>query len=138
VRLYLDASVLVSLFRLDSHTDRAATIVAEADTAAIVSDFARAEFASVMGRLARTGALTPEAIQVAFLNFDAWTSAVPQRANVLAIDMAECEALLRRLDLGLRAPDALHIAMAKRLSATLVTFDNHMAMSARALGLEVV
>lgn len=136
--LYLDASVLVSLFRLDAHTDSAATIVAEAGGEAIVSDFARAEFAAVMGRLVRIGALTPEAIAIAFHNFDAWTLSVPQRASVVAADMEECESLLRRLDLGLRAPDALHIAMARRLSAKLVTFDNHMAKSARALGMVVV
>jgi predicted nucleic acid-binding protein len=33
--------------------------------------------------------------------------------------------------------DALHIAIAQRLDATLVTFDQRMAASARALGMAV-
>lgn len=135
--LYLDTSVLVSLFRSDAHTDAAANIVAEAGTETIVSDFARAEFAAVMGRLVRVGDLTSDAARVAFQNFDTWTASVPQRANILASDMAECEFLLRRLDLGLRAPDALHLAIVMRLSAELLTFDHHMAMAARVVGVVV-
>jgi predicted nucleic acid-binding protein len=44
---------------------------------------------------------------------------------------------LRRLDLTLLTPDALHIAIAARIDATLVTFDRAMATSARALGMAV-
>ena len=46
-------------------------------------------------------------------------------------------AFLRRLDLTLRTPDALHIAIAQRLAAELMTFDQKMAASARALGTAV-
>jgi predicted nucleic acid-binding protein len=42
-----------------------------------------------------------------------------------------------RLDLTLRTPDAIHIAIARRLDATLVTFDQRMATNARALGMAV-
>ena len=48
------------------------------------------------------------------------------------------DALVRRLDLGLRAPDALHIATARRLGATLFTFDLGMASAARMLGLSLL
>jgi predicted nucleic acid-binding protein len=41
---------------------------------------------------------------------------------------------LRRLDLPLKTPDAIHIAIAQRVDATLVTFDWQMAAAARALG----
>jgi uncharacterized protein len=37
--------------------------------------------------------------------------------------------------LPLRAPDAIHIAMAQRVGAALVTFDRRMAAAARALGI---
>jgi predicted nucleic acid-binding protein len=39
--------------------------------------------------------------------------------------------------LPLRTPDAIHIAIAERVDATLVTFDLAMAASARALGTAV-
>jgi uncharacterized protein len=45
--------------------------------------------------------------------------------------------VLRRLDVNLRTPDALHIAIAQRLEATLVTFDWGMAAAARPLGMAV-
>jgi len=45
--------------------------------------------------------------------------------------------MLRRLDLNLRAPDAIHIAITERANATLVTFDLKMADSARSLGVAV-
>jgi predicted nucleic acid-binding protein len=44
---------------------------------------------------------------------------------------------LRQLDLPLRTLDALHIASAQRLRATLVAFDQRMADSARTLGVAV-
>jgi predicted nucleic acid-binding protein len=46
--------------------------------------------------------------------------------------------ILRRLDVNLRTPDALHITIAQRLNATLLTFDRSMAAAARALGMAVV
>ena len=52
-------------------------------------------------------------------------------------DLAAATMFLRRLDLPLRTPDALHIAIAQRLGATLVTFDRQMAASAHALGTAV-
>jgi uncharacterized protein len=51
--------------------------------------------------------------------------------------IAVATTFLRRLDLPLKTPDAIHIAIAQRLGATLVTFDRQMAASARALGTPV-
>jgi predicted nucleic acid-binding protein len=48
--------------------------------------------------------------------------------------VSAAEAFLRRLDLNLRTPDALNIAIAQRVGALLVSFDEKMAASARALG----
>jgi predicted nucleic acid-binding protein len=52
-------------------------------------------------------------------------------------DFSAATVFLRRFDLGLRTPDALHIAIAARLGAKLVTFDVKMAAAAAALGLDV-
>jgi predicted nucleic acid-binding protein len=46
--------------------------------------------------------------------------------------------LARRLDLPLRTPDALNIAIAQRVGADLVTFDDRMVASARALGITLL
>jgi predicted nucleic acid-binding protein len=45
--------------------------------------------------------------------------------------------MLRRLNLRLRAPDAVHLAMAERLGAKIATFDKQMANAANRLGISV-
>lgn len=60
-----------------------------------------------------------------------------QRVEINAEDVAAADIYLRRLDLTLLTPDAIHIAIAARIGATLVTFDRAMAASARALGMAV-
>jgi len=52
-------------------------------------------------------------------------------------DVLATTAILRRLDLNIRTADALNIAVAMRLDATLATFDERMAENARALGASV-
>jgi predicted nucleic acid-binding protein len=73
-----------------------------------------------------------------FAAFDAWTTKAAQRESLSAGDLHAALALVRRLDLGLRAPDAVNIAIAQRCSATLLTFDDKMAVAAQALGLSVM
>ncbi len=69
--------------------------------------------------------------------FDSWAARSVQSIEVTAADVAIATTFLRRLDLTLRTPDAIHLAIAQRIGATLVTFDQRMAMSARALGMAV-
>jgi uncharacterized protein len=50
----------------------------------------------------------------------------------------DATALMRRLDLPIRTPDAIHIAMVQRIGCRLLTFDRSMAGVARTLGIELV
>jgi predicted nucleic acid-binding protein len=68
---------------------------------------------------------------------DAWFARAADFSEMTAADFALAGYFLRRLDLPLRTLDALHISIAQRLDATLVTFDRRMADSARALGMAV-
>jgi uncharacterized protein len=45
---------------------------------------------------------------------------------------------VRRFKLKLRAPDALHAAICRRLELQLATLDRRLAAAARALGINVV
>ena len=132
--VYLDASLLVALFTNDPLTARADTFLRANPSVLIVSDFAAAEFSSVIARHVRTKDITKNDARIVFSNFDAWTALTTQRALIAAADIIAAEVLLRRLDLSLRTPDALNIAIAQRMRATLVTFDKKMAASARAIG----
>jgi predicted nucleic acid-binding protein len=53
-------------------------------------------------------------------------------------DITAAAAFLRRLDLTLRTQDALHLAIAQRVGAELLTFDRRTASAARALGTSVL
>jgi predicted nucleic acid-binding protein len=56
----------------------------------------------------------------------------------MTADIRAAKVFLRRLDLTLRTADALNIAIAQRIRAALVTFDERMAANARVLGIHVV
>lgn len=137
MRLYLDASVLVGLLAPDALSARADALLRARPPALLVSDFAAAEFASALGRRVRMGELAAEKARAAFENFDAWTLQATRRVETTTADVRAAEAFLRRLDLTLRTPDALNIAIAQRMGAALATFDEKMAVAARELGVGV-
>jgi predicted nucleic acid-binding protein len=134
VSVYLDASVLVALFTEDPFTSRAESFLRSFESILVVSDFAAAEFASAIAREVRTRDMTHREARIAFSGFDTWMVRVAQRVEIGPPDVKAAEAILRRLDLKLRTPDAINIAIAQRIGAALFTFDNAMMKNARALG----
>ena len=135
--LYLDASVLVALFVIDPSSARAEAFLSAHPEIVVVSDFGIAEFSSAVGRRVRTRDLTRKDGQLAFSNLDTWIARSAYREEVTTADIDAATRILRRLDVNLRAPDAIHIAIARRVEATLVTFDRGMAAGTRALGIAV-
>jgi predicted nucleic acid-binding protein len=122
------------LFTNDALTARADSYLRAEKPMLIVSDFAAVEFASAIARRVRMEELSSTDARIAFSNFDAWIARTAQRAQTGHMDVTAAAAFLRRLDLTLRTPDALNIAIAQRTGAILATFDVKMAASARALG----
>ena len=137
VSFYLDASAIIALLSDDLLHARADRFFRENLEIFLVSDFAAAEFASVLARRVRVGAITTSDARSGFETFDSWCANSATRVEITAADVMTAEHYLRRLDLSLRAPDAIHIAIAQRLDTTLVTFDRQMADGARALGTAV-
>jgi predicted nucleic acid-binding protein len=137
VSFYLDASVVVALFVIDPSSARAEAFASANPEVFIISDFGAAEFASAVARRVRTRDLTPNEGRLAFSNFDTWVDRSVDRREITNSDIAAADRILRRLDVNLRTPDALHIAIAQRIGVTLVTFDLGMAEGARALGMAV-
>lgn len=135
--IYLDASVLVPLLTKDALNGRARALLYGSDRALILSDFTQAEFSSSVSRRVRTRDLSVQEARLAFDKVEVW-SAGSHQIETISADIRAAEVLIRRLDLPLRTPDALNIALAQRAGAALATFDRQMADSARRLGLEVV
>ncbi len=137
MRAYLDTSVIYSMLAKDALNNRAEAFLRQPDLLLLISDFGAAEFASIVARKVRVGEITPEAAAKIFSAFDKWRDNVPRAIQVQPEDIKAAEMFIRRLDLTLRAPDALHIAMARRAGAVLATFDTKMAASAKNLGLDL-
>jgi len=137
VSLYLDASVLVALFVIDPLSARAEAFLSANPVVFVISDFGAAEFSSAVARRVRTRDLTQDDGRLAFANFDSWVARSADRQETTTTDIDSANRILRRLDVNLRTPDALHVAIAQRTNATLVTFDQGMTAGARALGMAV-
>jgi uncharacterized protein len=132
---YLDTSLLVAFFTDDALNARAEGFLAGASSPLIVSDFAAAEFASAVARFVRMREMARNVALKLFADFDTWVVRAAQRAETSAADVTAATALLRRLDLNLRTPDALHLAITQRVGAELATLDARMAAAAQAIGL---
>lgn len=135
---YLDASFLVALLTAEAASVRAVDFVSAYPAGLIVSDFASAEFASAISRHVRMGHMPRNEGQIVISAFDRWVLGAAASIEALPVDIALATTFLRRLDLVLRTPDAIHIAVSQRLAATLVTFDQRMAAAARMLGTTVI
>jgi len=103
----------------------------------IVSDFVAAEFASVIARLTRTGRITGDEARATFALFDNWRTQSAEDADAEPADIQTATAIIRRLDLNIRAPDAINLAIARRLGASIATFDQGMVQNAATLGIAV-
>jgi predicted nucleic acid-binding protein len=132
----LDASALLPLFIEEARTNKAHKSLR--DNVLIISDFAIAEFSSGVARRTRAGEISHSGAASVFAALDAWTLRATRREPLTAGDVNVAISLVRRLELGLRAPDAVNIAIAQRCAATLLTFDERMARSARSVGMAVI
>jgi predicted nucleic acid-binding protein len=127
---YLDASVLLPTLIAEPSTEAVFDCLGAGDRELLISDFAAAEVASALSRLVRMARLSDADATARLADFDAWRAAMSSPAEIGAADVRLASVYVRRFDLGLRAPDALHLAIARRLDATLITLDRRLAAAA--------
>jgi hypothetical protein len=137
VSFYLDASVIVPTLVDEIASVVVARFVREAADPLIVGDFAAMEVTSAISRLVRMKSLSSEIALVRLGEFDAWRSAKTSNLDLQPADLRLSGVYIRRFELGLRAPDALHAAVCQRGDHTLVTLDARLAAAAEALGVRV-
>jgi predicted nucleic acid-binding protein len=133
----LDASVLVPLFARDALTPRALAFVAQAGQTLLVSDWAALETISAFAQKARSGAITLREAETARDNLTQWCNDFTIK---LALDSSDLEAAAKLVGaflVNLRAPDALHLAMAQRLNVMLATFDTKLAAAGRSVSVAI-
>jgi uncharacterized protein len=133
---YLDTSVIVPLFLADAFSEQADILFAQ-QSMITIADWAVVEVSSVVARQTRIGAIDTQTAKTVLSNFDTWRTGAASGAETLSSDMVLATKWVRDFDLGLRGPDALHLAIASRLNLKLLTFDMRMKAAAKGLGLEV-
>ena len=134
---YLDASVLLPTLITEPSSPLVDRFIAETADNLIISEFAAAEVASALSRLVRTGALDTGDAMERLADFDVWRAGSAEDIDLRAADVRLAHIFVRRFDLMLRAPDALHAAICRREDLLLVTLDKRLARAAQALGVSV-
>ena len=135
---YLDASAAVAAVTQEAHSPRIwQWLTDHADAPILCSSWVATEVSSTLSIKVRAGAFTMEQ------RMAAWNSWRRLRQNSLGeIDIAPkhfetAAAFCARADLGLRAGEGLHLAIAESAGLRLVTFDQAMADAALQLGIDV-
>lgn len=136
--IYLDTSVLGAVFfREAGSVDLVAWLERRRKQGLAISAWTLTEMASVGGIKQRTGAIDSVVRQQALANFQRFASA---HLGLVEIDPADFRAAAVFIDmpLNLRAGDALHLAVARRIGARLASLDRRMSEAAAAIGVEHV
>jgi predicted nucleic acid-binding protein len=136
ISAYLDASFILPTLVEEPGTASVARFLLASDQTLVVSEFAAAEVASVISRLVRIGALSSEIGASRLAAFDAWRASTTIDLDLQASDIRLANIFVRRFDLMLRAPDAIHAAVCQRANLRLVTLDRRLSVAATALGVQ--
>ncbi len=136
--VYFDACVLVPIFVREATSDRVNAFLDSQSHPVHVSDLGIAEVASTLSRRVREGRDTLIVARETLAAFDAWILDATIRLPVEPTDIRRAGIIVRRFDLKLLTPDAIHAALCERLGLTLVTLDGRLGDAAARLGIAVV
>jgi predicted nucleic acid-binding protein len=137
--LYIDTSVLVASLTNEAETARMQTwLAAQTPDTLAISLWVATEFSSALSVKVRTGDIDPihhaDALEAFRLisdeSFAMW--------SVSAVDFRMAASFADQSQLGIRAGDALHLAICTRNRATLCTLDRRLSEAGTALGLKTV
>jgi predicted nucleic acid-binding protein len=88
--------------------------------------------------MTRARILSPKTTDEAISEFDVWRTSTCETSQTTSADVVAAIGLVRQPGLAFHASDAVNVAIARRLGASLLTFDKKLASNARRLGLPVV
>jgi hypothetical protein len=136
--LYLDASVLIPLVVTEPQHPDVAAFLAHREAPFIVTSFARGEVVSGLARQYRKRLLARADIDALIYDLEAWYAANCRSPFIEDSDIRVATTFVRRFELGLRLPDAIHLAAAQRLGLPILTLDQPLVRAADRLGIPVL
>jgi len=135
---YVDTSVLLSALTREAASGRSLAWLARQDPGALaISDWVAAEVSSALSIKIRTGAISESQRADALAGF---RRLAERSLTVLAVERSHFSVAARLADqqtLGLRAADALHLAIALDHGLTLCTLDRNLAEAAGSVGVKI-
>lgn len=132
---YLDTSLLVAALTNEVATERMQLWLSEQKPEdLLISDWVVTEFSAALSIKVRTGALTAEHRAGALTLFTQLSAESFASLPVSGRHFRTAARFADQYALGLRAGDALHLALARESGAILCTLDQRLAESGMALG----
>lgn len=137
--IYVDTSIIVAALTPEVATPRVQHWVeAQSENELVISPWVVAEVSSALSIKVRTGALTIENRAEILATWAALQSEIFISVPVAAKHFGVAARFADQHDLGLRAGDALHLAIASSVGHRLATLDKVMVEAAPKLGVPVV
>ena len=132
---YVDTSVLVAALTNEVNTRRAERwLIAAAAGDLVISDWVVVEFSAALSIKLRVGSIDLKQRAAAL---GAFATIIDESLTLTPLKSDHSRTAARFADqhqLGLRAGDALHLAVARDQAATLCTLDKRLANTGKALG----
>jgi hypothetical protein len=137
--LYLDTSLLVAALTAETKTNRVQDWLAEQGPRRLaISDWVITEFSSALSLKLRAGQLEPSHRADALATFTRLSVESLAILPVSSLQFRTAARLADRHALGLRAGDALHLAICADHGATLCTLDRRLSDAGSTLGLKTM
>jgi predicted nucleic acid-binding protein len=133
--IYVDTSVLVAGFTHESTTARILAWLGRSRTEGmLISDWVTVEFSAALSLKMRTKQIDENYRQHALILFSQLVKNSVDVTPVNGAHFAKASQFAESHALGVRAGDALHLAIAGAQNATLVTLDKRLARAGPPLG----
>jgi uncharacterized protein len=137
--VYADTSALVALFAKESTALGIRNWLNDESNVLCAADWCVTEVASALSVKVRSKTLAQEEADLSWAAFEQACQGAIELLPVLAQDFSRAAQLCRVAVSGLRAGDALHLAVALRQNCKqLLSFDRNLNINAQATGLKLV
>lgn len=138
MRPYIDPSAIVAVLLSEPSSSAVEAFFARTDDVPLVSSFGLGECSAALIGLVRMKRKSERDTRALLSGMDEWLANSFEIVPTAEMDITRATSLVRRFELRLRLPDAIHVAIAQARSATLVTLDRGIIHAAELLGVSCI